>query len=76
MKIYRLLVVLVFLLLVIPYVFADDWQTDRMNFPPGESRLHNQTVYTSSSVLVSIPPGLTITEIENGKGRGWFVYIC
>ena len=46
MKIHPLLILI---FLFSSSIYALDYQTDRMNFPPGESRLHTQTITNDKS---------------------------
>jgi hypothetical protein len=59
---------LVLIILLSSFIFAIDYQTDRMNFPPDESRTHNQTITnTATSTIIvnaTIPSGFNLTSTD------------
>ncbi|MBW2981884.1 hypothetical protein KY343_03320 [Candidatus Woesearchaeota archaeon] len=59
---------MIILLMIISSASAIDYFTDRMNFPPGESRLHNQTLANDgvSAVIINatIPSGFNLSSTD------------
>ncbi|MEE9525619.1 MAG: hypothetical protein V3V78_03380 [Candidatus Woesearchaeota archaeon] len=65
----RKLVLCLMMMIIIPSVYSSiDYYSDRMNFPPGESRVHNQTLTNNgaSAVQVSatIPSGFSLSGTD------------
>ena len=63
-----LLIFVILIILLAPSFYALDYQTDRMNFPPDESRLHTQTIVndgsTSITVNATIPFNFTLSSTD------------
>ena len=57
----------VLLLTIISSASAIDFFSNRMNYPPGTSRIHAQELYLSGNLTITIPPGFNVTYVsENG----------
>lgn len=74
-----LLFLIVFLMVAFGIASAhalDYYFTDRMNFPPGEARVHNQTITAGGNITITLPSGFTFLSSsraysQSGSNYSW-----